>query len=336
MEDWSAGTLPRSLPTALPSEPKHPIEDDELALLFACCHPALDLATRVALTLRFASGLRTATIARLLVVPEPTLAQRLVRAKRKIRGAGIRLKVPDGAERAKRLAGVLKVVYLVFTEGHYPRESDLVVRDDLSAQALRLGRELHRLLPSEPEVAGLLALMLLVSARAPARHDASGALVPLAEQDRSLWAREGIDEGLALLSEALATGRPGTYQIQAAIAACHAEAASAEATDWHEIAALYGRLLEFEPSPVVEANRAVALAEAEGPEAGLAVLDALAAGPELARWPQLHVARAELLARTGRRPDAVEAYRTAFALETAEPARRRISQRIADLEADDD
>ena len=202
MEDWTTSALPVAT-----------LEDDELALLFACCHPALDLGTRVALTLRFTCGLRTATIARLLVVPEPTLAQRLVRAKRKIRAAGIRLAVPDGAERAARLTGVLRVIYLVFTEGHYPRDGDLVVRDDLCMQALRLGRELHRLSRGEPEVTGLLALMLLVLARAPARSDASGALVPLTEQDRSLWSRALIDEGLTLLVEALATGQPGPYQL---------------------------------------------------------------------------------------------------------------------------
>ena len=214
MEDWTATN------DGPDAEPRFTVEDDELALLFACCHPALDLGTRVALTLRFACGLRTPTVARLLVVPEPTLAQRLVRAKRKIRGAGIRLKVPDDAERTSRLSGVLRVVYLVFTEGHYPRDGDAVVRDDLCDQALRLGRELHRLLPGEPEVTGLLALMLLASARGPARSDTSGAVVPLAEQDRTLWLRERIDEGLALLHEALAAGLPGAYQIQAAIAAC--------------------------------------------------------------------------------------------------------------------
>jgi RNA polymerase sigma-70 factor (ECF subfamily) len=329
VQDWA--TTPAAT-TGGADEGLSPAGDDELALLFACCHPALDLGTRVALTLRFACGLPTPTVARLLVVREPTVAQRLVRAKRKIRAAGIRLKIPDDAERAMRLAGVLKVVYLVFTEGHYPRDAALVVRDDLCTQALRLARELHRLVPGEPEVTGLLALMLLVSARAPARSDAFGALVPLAEQDRSLWSRDGIDEGLRLLSDALAAGRPGAYQVQAAIAACHAEAASAEATDWHEIAALYGRLLELEPSPVVEANRAVALAEAEGPEAGLAVLDSLAARDELTAWPQLHVARGELLARIGRRADAAEAYRTALALETAQPARHFIATRIATLD----
>jgi RNA polymerase sigma-70 factor (ECF subfamily) len=327
MEDWGPTTLPTD-------QPAQTIEDDELALLFACCHPALDLGTRVALTLRFACGLGTATIARLLVVPEPTLAQRLVRAKRKIRGARIRLEVPDDSEREARLSAVLKVVYLVFTEGHYPRDGALVVRHDLCAQALRLARELHRMLPHEPEVTGLLALSLLVSARNPARSDASGAVVPLAEQDRSLWSRDRIDEGLALLSDALALGRPGPYQIQAAIAACHAEAVSAKATDWHEIAALYGRLLELEPSPVAAANRAVALAEAEGPEDGLGVLDALARRPELARWPQFHLARAELLTRAGRRPEAVAAFRTALALETSEPAGLFIRRRLARLDAD--
>jgi RNA polymerase sigma-70 factor (ECF subfamily) len=327
MEDWASGD-------AMTEASVHAAEDDELALLFACCHPALDLGTRVALTLRFACGLRTATIARLLVVPEATLAQRLVRAKRKIRGAGIRLTVPDDDVRATRVLAVLKVVYLVFTEGHYPREDAVVVRDDLCAQALRLGRELHRLLPDDPEVTGLLALMVLTSARAPARSDATGVLVPLAQQDRSLWLRDSIRAGSELLSEALAAGRPGPFQIQAAIAACHAEAASAEATDWAEIAALYARLLEFEPTPVVEANRAVALAEAEGPEAGLRVLDGLAERSELARWPQLHVARAELLARSGRHPEAVSAFRAALALESAEPARRHIEVRIAQLDGE--
>jgi RNA polymerase sigma-70 factor (ECF subfamily) len=305
--------------------------DDQLALLFACCHPALDAAVRVTLTLRVVCGLPVASIARLLLLSEPTVAQRIVRAKRKIRVAGIRLRMPDPGERPARLASVLRAVYLTFTEGHSPHGTAAVVRDDLCEEALRLARGLHRLLPDEPEVAGLLALILLTSARAATRADEDGALVLLADQDRSRWDRGRLAEGRSLVEMALARRRPGPYQLQAAIGACHADAATAADTDWRQIAALYGELLRFDPSPVIEANRAVAVAYAEGPAAGLAILDTLAAGSRLARWPQLHVARGALLAQCGRPEDAVAAYRDALALEPAGAVRRHITGQIAAL-----
>jgi len=307
--------------------------DDQLALLFACCHPALDAAARVTLTLRVVCGLPTASIARLLLLPEPAVAQRIVRAKRKIRDAGIRLRVPEPGERPARLASVLHAIYLTFTEGHSPHGTSAVVRDDLCEEALRLARRLHRLVPDEPEVTGLLALILLTSARSAARADEDGALVLLADQDRSRWDRDRLAEGQSLAQAALAQRRPGPYQLQAAIAACHADAATAAGTDWRQIAALYGELLRFDPSPVIEANRAVAVAYAEGPAAGLAILDTLAASSRLARWPQLHVARGALLAQCGRHADAVAAYRDALALEPAGQVRRHITGQIAALGA---
>jgi RNA polymerase sigma-70 factor (ECF subfamily) len=307
--------------------------DDQLALLFACSHPALEQASRVTLTLRVVCGLPTASIARLLLLPEPAIAQRIVRAKRKIRDAGIRLRVPDPGERPARLASVLRAVYLTFAEGHAPHGTGAVVRDDLCEEALRLAARLHRLLPDEPEAAGLLALILLTSARSAARADEDGALVLLADQDRSRWDRGRLDEGRSLAETALARRRPGPYQLQAAIAACHADVAAAAGTDWRQIAALYGELLRFDPSPVIEANRAVAVAYAEGPAAGLAILDTLAASSRLARWPQLHIARAALLAQCGRREDAVAAYRDALALEPAGAVRRHITGQIAALGA---
>ena len=305
--------------------------DDQLALLFACCHPALDPAVRVTLTLRVVSGLPVASIARLLLLSEPAVAQRIVRAKRKIRDAGIRLRVPDPGVRPARLASVLRIIYLTFTEGHAPHRTGAVVDDDLCEEALRLARELHRLLPDEPEVTGLLALILLTSARAAARADEHGALVLLTDQDRSRWDRDRLDEGRSIVETALARRRPGPYQLQAAIAACHADAATAADTDWRQIAALYSELLRFDASPVIEANRAVAVAYAEGPAAGLAILDTLAAGSRLARWPQLHVGRGALLAQCGRREDAVAAYRDALALEPASAVRRHITGQIAAL-----
>jgi RNA polymerase sigma-70 factor (ECF subfamily) len=309
------------------------VGDDQLALLFACCHPALDPAARVTLTLRVVCGLPAASIARLLLLPEPTVAQRIVRAKRKIRDAGIRLRVPGPGDRPARLASVLSAIYLTFTEGHSPHGTGAVVRADLCEEALRLARELHRLLPGEPEVAGLLALILLTSARAAARADEDGALVLLADQDRSRWDRDRLDEGRILAGTALARRRPGPYQLQAAIAACHADAAAAADTDWRQIALLYSELLRFDPSPIIEANRAIAVAYAEGPAAGLAILDTLAASSRLARWPQLHVARGALLAQCGRHGDAVAAYRDALALEPADAVRRHITGQIAVLGA---
>jgi RNA polymerase sigma-70 factor (ECF subfamily) len=291
-----------------------PIPDDELALIFLCCHPALDLAVRVPLTLRAVCGLTTAQIAATFLVPEPTMAQRLVRAKRKIHEAGIAFRVPPAEAFTERLEGVLRVVYLVFTEGHRASTGERLVRTELCEQAIRLARSLVALLPGQPEVAGLLALLLLVDARRPARVDAAGDLVLLADQDRGLWDRGKIEEGVALVERALRARRPGPYQLQAAIAACHSTSPSAEATDWTEIAALYEQLLRHEPTPVVEANRAVAVAVAQGPAAGLAILEELASGPALGRWSQLQVARADLLSRLGRHAEAHDAYRRALEL----------------------
>jgi RNA polymerase sigma-70 factor (ECF subfamily) len=307
--------------------------DDQLALLFACCHPALDPSVRVTLTLRVVCGLPTASIARLLLLSEPAVAQRIVRAKRKIRDARIRLRVPDPGELPARLASVLRAIYLTFTEGHSPHGTGAVVRDDLCEEALRLARGVHRLLPGEPEVTGLLALILLTSARSAARAGEDGALVLLDDQDRSRWDRGRLEEGRSLVQAALAQRRPGPYQLQAAIAACHADAATATDTDWRQIAALYSELLRFDPSPVIEANRAVAVAYAEGPAAGLAILDTLVASSLLARWPQLHIARAALLAQCGRHAEAVAAYRDALALEPADAIRRHVTGQIAALGA---
>jgi RNA polymerase sigma-70 factor (ECF subfamily) len=307
--------------------------DDQLGLVFMCCHPALDAQVRVPLTLRSVCGLTTAEIARAFLVPEPTMAKRLVRAKQKIRRAGIPLRVPGPDQLADRLAAVLRVVYLVFTEGHTASGGERLVREELCDTAIRLARALAGLLPDEPEVAGLLALLLLTDARRTARTDARGDLVVLEEQDRRRWDPALIAEGDALLAEALRRGLPGPYQLHAAIAACHSTAPSAAETDWRQIAALYGELLRYEPSPVIEANRAVAVAMAEGPAAGLVILDTVAAHPQLQRWPQLHIARAELLRRLARRTEAADAYRLALQLEPPAPERAFVHRRLAEVAA---
>ncbi|MFG2549257.1 RNA polymerase sigma factor [Streptomyces sp. NPDC048581] len=300
-------------PGPLPEE--GPVRDERLRLIFTCCHPALAVQARVALTLRLLGGLTTAQIARAFLVPEPTMAQRLVRAKAKIRNAGIPYRVPRDADLPDRLNGVLAVVYLIFNEGYGGSP-------DLCAEAVRLGRVLAELMPDEPEVTGLLALMLLVESRRPARQDADGALVPLPEQDRDRWDRDLIGEGQALVRRCLRRNRPGPYQIQAALQAVRSDAPSAEATDWGQILRLYDQLMALAPSPVVALNRAVAVAEVEGPRHALDLVDAL----DLDGYHVFHAVRADLLRRLGRDAEALRAYEAAVAL-TRSPAERAFLQR---------
>jgi RNA polymerase sigma-70 factor (ECF subfamily) len=285
-----------------------PVRDDRLRLIFTCCHPALARPAQVALTLRLLGGLTTAEIARAFLVPEPTMAQRLVRAKTKIRAAGIPYRVPSDGDLPERLPPVLAVVYLVFNEGYSASGGGRLVRDDLCAEAIRLGRLLAELMPDEPEVAGLLALMLLIEARRPARVAADGTLVPLADQDRTRWDPELIAEGQQLVRRCLRRNRPGPYQIQAAINAVHSDAPSAATTDWRQIVMLYDQLLAIAPSPVVELNRAVAVAELDGPAVALELVDAL----DLDGYRVFHAVRADLLRRLGRDADAVAAYDAAI------------------------
>jgi RNA polymerase sigma-70 factor (ECF subfamily) len=303
------------------ASPADVIGDDRLQLFFTCCHPALAAEARVALTLRYLAGLSTAEVARAFLVPEATMAQRLVRAKRKIREAQIPYRVPSAAELPTRLPAVLSVVYVIFTESYAASGGTSLLRPHLADEAVRLARILHRLLPSEREVAGLLALLLLVDARRATRVDGSGALVLLEDQDRSRWDRTLIEEGRTLVVPALTGGAPGPYGLQAAIAAVHDEAATVETTDWPQIVGLYNVLRVTAPSPVVELNRAVAVAMVDGDDAGLALIDGVADSGELDRYHLLHAARGRLLDRLGRRDEAAAAYRRALDLVGNEPER---------------
>jgi len=306
------------------------VEDDRLRLIFTCCHPALPPDAQVALTLREVCGLTTEEIAHAFLTPPPTLAQRIVRAKAKIRDAGIPYQVPTQADLPDRLDSVLRVIYLVFNEGYSASSGASLTRHDLSGEAIRLARLLVELLP-EPEADGLLALMLLHESRRAARSSPAGDLILLDEQDRSLWNREQIAEGLALVERALSSRRIGPYTLQAAIAAVHAEAPTATATDWAQIVGLYDVLARAEPSPVVELNRAVAVAMRDGPEAGLALIDAILARGDLADYRLAHAARADLCRRLGRTVEARASYARALALSRQGPERRFLESRLKNI-----
>ncbi len=318
-----------------PAEPGRPddsgVTDDRLRLIFTCCHPALTLEARVALTLRTLAGLTTAEIARAFLVPEATMAKRLTRAKHKIRDARIPYRVPPAHLLPDRLSGVLGVLYLLFNEGYSASAGAQVRRGDLTAEAIRLARLLVALMPDEPEAVGLLALMLLQDARTAARLDDDGELVTLEDQDRSRWDAEKIAAGLALLDGALRRAPAGPYRLQATIAACHARATVAADTDWAQIAALYDELRLVVPSAVVELNRAVAVAMARGPAAGLALVDELAAGGVLTSYYLLPATRADLLRRLDRRPEAAASYLEALALAPTEPERRYLQRRLTEV-----
>ncbi len=308
------------------------IPDDRLRLIFTCCHPSLAPEAQIALTLKTLCGLSTEEIARAFLVPAATMAQRLVRAKQKIRDAGIPYRVPPDDLLAERLDAVMAVIYLIFNEGYAATAGDALVRRDLCAEAIRLGSLLSELMPGPPEARALLALMLLHDSRRDTRLSRDGEIVLLEEQDRGRWDREEISDGAALAEQALREARPGPYAVQAAIAALHAQARRPEETDWRQIAALYNVLLRLYPSPVVELNRAVAVAQSEGPEEGLRLLDDLEERGALASYHLLPAARADLLKKLGRFEEAAEAYRRALSLVANEPERRFLERRLAEVE----
>jgi RNA polymerase sigma factor (sigma-70 family) len=305
--------------------------DDTLVLLFMCCHPSLSPASQIALTLRAVGGLTTAEVARAFLVPEATMTRRISRAKQHIKESGVPFRMPPGPERAERLGAVLHVLYLIFNEGYAPRSGPGLHRGELAVEAIRLARMLHRLLPDDSEVTGLLALMLLTDARRPARTGPDGSLIPMAEQDRSLWNTELIAEGIALISDALPRGPTGPYQLQAAIAALHDEAPSADATDWPQILALYELLMKLADNPVVALNHAVAVAMVRGPRAGLELLDSLESDQRIGEDHRLHAVRAHLLEMSGDGVAARDAYRAAARRTNSLPQQRYLHARAARL-----